>query len=41
MKDNFNEAVDKNLAIGETKNLLSQKEAREIDSYFQQIFSGY
>jgi hypothetical protein len=41
MKDNFNKVVSENLAIGESRNLLSQKEAREIDSYFQQIFSGY
>jgi len=41
MKDNFNKVVNDNLSIGESRNLLSQKEAREIDSYFQQIFSGY
>jgi hypothetical protein len=41
MKDNFNQAVDKHLTIGESRNLLSQKEAREIDTYFQQIFSGF
>lgn len=41
MKDNFNQAVEQNLAIGETRNLLSQKESRDIDTYFEQINSGY
>jgi hypothetical protein len=41
MFDNFNEAVNKYLAVGEIRNLLKQKEAREIDTSYQKIFSGY
>jgi predicted DNA-binding protein (UPF0251 family) len=41
LKDTFNTDVEKNIALGESRNVLSQKEAREIDTYFQKIFSGY
>ena len=41
MFENFKEAVNKYLAVGEIRNLLKQKEAREIDTSYQQIFSGY
>jgi hypothetical protein len=41
MFDNFNETVNKYLAVGEIRNLLKQKEAREIDTSYQNIFSGY
>ena len=41
MNDNFNESVEKNLAISESRNLLSKNDAREISTYFEQIFSGY
>jgi hypothetical protein len=41
MFDNFNEGVNKYLAVGEIRNLLKQKEAREIDTSYKKIFSGY
>ena len=41
MFDNFNESVNKYLAVGEIRNLLKQKEAREINASYQNIFSGY
>jgi hypothetical protein len=41
MFENFNEAVNKYLAVGEIRNLLKQKEAREIDISYKKIFSCY